>query len=216
MRDTATCLTVPAPFNRSSCAAALTIMVLLLTACVTETTTTPTMKINEAAVISVADPNVTVAAGSSFAWLPEAVRFYDDERLDKAPIKALIESEIVKNIKDKGMVFVDSVTGSKYAIAYTAALESSLDDSAIVRRFGLSPGMTQVPQGDVEVEKGSLIVYVFDNRSGDIIWRSAAQVEVSFDMPIAQRKQRVVRVVAEMFQAFPTQQRQQDRSSTVQ
>ena len=36
-----------------------------------------------------------------------------------------------------------------------AALESSLDDTAIIRNFGLLPGNTQVPKGDANVEKGS-------------------------------------------------------------
>jgi Domain of unknown function (DUF4136) len=180
--------------------------------CVTETIESPSIKFNETAVISVGDPNASVVAGSTFAWLPEAVRFYDDERLDNAPIKLLIETEIVKNLKNIDMVFVESKNGAKYAIAYTAALESSLDDAAIIRRFGLLPGMAQVPQGDANVEKGSLIIYVFENRTGDIIWRSAAQIGVKFDLPIEQRKERVIRVVAEMFQTFPTAVRGQIRA----
>ena len=187
---------------------------LLAVSCVTETIESPSMKFDEAAVISVGDPNASVAAGSTFAWLPEAIRFYDDKRLDNAPIKSLIESEIVSNVRDKDMVFVESISGSKYAIAYTAALESSLDDTAIIRRFGLLPGMAQVPQDDNNMEKGSLIVYVFENRTGDIIWRSAAQVGVEFDMPVEQRKQRVVRIIAEMFQTFPTKVKQQDKESS--
>ncbi len=178
---------------------------LLTTSCVTETVESPAMKFDGAAVISVGDPNVSVAPGSTFAWLSEAVRFYDDERLDSAPLKSLIESEIVNNIKQKQMVFVDSVNGATYEIAYTAALESSLDDSVIIRRFGLLPGMSQTPKDDANVEKGSLIVYVFEKKSGSIIWRSAAQVSVAFDMPMDKRKERVIRVVAEMFQTFPVQ-----------
>ncbi len=179
---------------------------LLTTSCVTETVESPSMKFDGAAVISVGDPNVSVAPGSTFAWLSEAVRFYDDERLDSAPLKSLIESEIVNNIKQKQMVFVDSVNGATYEIAYTAALESSLDDSVIIRRFGLLPGMSQTPKDDANVEKGSLIVYVFEKKSGSIIWRSAAQVSVAFDMPMDKRKERVIRVVAEMFQTFPVQE----------
>jgi len=181
--------------------------------CVTETVESPSMKFSEAAVISVGNPQASVVAGSTFAWLPEAVRFYEDERLNNAPIKPLIETEIVANLKKQGMVFVDSVNGSQYAIAYTAALESSLDDEAIIRRFGLLPGMAQVPKDDANVEKGSLIVYVFENKTGEIIWRVAAQVGVKFDMPVAERKQRVMRVVAEMFMTFPTELRAQSKTA---
>jgi len=161
------------------------------------------MRFSEAAVISVQDPGIVVKAGSTFSWLPDAVRFYEDDRLQDAPMKSLIEDEIVKNLKAKNMVFVESANGSKYTIAYTAALESSLDDNAIIRRFGLLPGNSQVPTDDANVEKGTLIIYVFDNRSDEIIWRSAAQVSVQFDTPAEQRKTRVENVVAEIFKTFP-------------
>jgi len=122
--------------------------------------------------------------------------------LQNAPVKALIEKEIVKNLIAKEMIYVDSVNGAKYAIAYTAALESSLDDSAIIRKFGLLPGNSQVPTGDDNIEKGTLIIYVFENKTSDIVWRSAAQVSVKFDMSEEERSARVQRVLAEMFQTF--------------
>jgi hypothetical protein len=176
---------------------------LAISSCVTETVESPnSMKFSDTALIAVQDPNAFVTKGSTIAWLPDAVHFYEDERLENAPVRALIEKEIVKNLLEKEMILVESVAGSKYAIAYTAALESSLDDSAIIRRFGLMPGNSQVPQDDSNIEKGSLIVYIFENSSNDVIWRSAAQVGVKFDMPAEERKQRVQRVLAEMFQTF--------------
>jgi hypothetical protein len=172
--------------------------------CVTETIeTSPGMKFSDTAIISVNDPNFSVIKGSTFAWLPEAVKFYEDKRLQNAPVKSLIENEIVNNITAKEMIFVESVNGARYAIAYTAALESSLDDTAIIRRFGLLPGNTQVPENDSNVEKGSLIIYVFDNKTNEIVWRSAAQIGVHFDMAKEERKLRVERILAEMFRTFP-------------
>lgn len=195
--------------NHLACKVTFIFVISVITAsCVTETIgTSPAMKFSDTAVISVQDPNVVVAAGSTIAWLPEAVRFYEDERLKNAPVKPLIENEIVKNLRLKEINFVDSVNGAKYSIAYTAALESSLDDTAIIRRFGLLPGNSQVPKNDSNVEKGSLIIYVFDNKTDEVIWRSAAQISVQFDMPVEQRKERVERVIAEMFQTFPGQQK---------
>lgn len=183
--------------------AGIVLVSIAAVSCVTETVDSPnSMRFSDAAVIAVQDPNISVIKGSTFAWLPEAVHFYEDERLANAPIKSLIEKEIVKNMLAKQMVMVESANGAKYAIAYTAALESSLDDSAIIRRFGLLPGNSQVPQDDSNIEKGTLIIYVFENRTNDVIWRSAAQVGVKFDTSDAERKQRVERVLAEMFQTF--------------
>lgn len=179
------------------------ILIAAVTAsCVTEVTESPGMQFPDSAIVSVQDPGVSVVKGSTIAWLPEAVRFYKDERIQGAPVKSLIEKEIIKNIIAKELIYVDSVNGAKYAVAYTAALESSLDDSAIIRNFGLLPGNAQVPKGDANIEKGTLVIYVFENRTGDVIWRSAAQVSVKFDMPMEQRKVRIERVLAEMFQLF--------------
>jgi hypothetical protein len=183
--------------------AGVVLAALAASSCVTETVESPnSMKFTDTAMIAVQDPNAFVTKGSTIAWLPDAVHFYEDERMENAPVKALIEKEIVKNLLAKEMVLVESVSGAKFAIAYTAALESSLDDTAIIRRFGLLPGNAQVPQDDANIEKGSLIVYVFDNKSNDVVWRSAAQVGVRFDMPTDERKQRVERVLAEMFKTF--------------
>ena len=176
---------------------------LVAASCVTETVDSANaMKFSNAAVVAVQDPNVFVTKGSTFAWLPEAVHFYDDKRLENAPVKALIEKEIIKNLLAREMILVESVNGAKFAIAYTAALESSLDDTAIVRRFGLSPGNSQVPKDDSNIEKGSLIIYVFENKTNDIVWRSAAQAGVAFDMTMDERKASIERVLAEMFQTF--------------
>ena len=188
------------PLCKSTC---ILFASLVIASCVTETIDSPnSMKFSDTAVIAVQDPNVFVTRGATFAWLPEAVRFYKDERLENAPIKALIEKEIIKNLLAKEVILVESVNGAKFSIAYTAALESSLDDSAIIRRFGLLPGNSQVPKNDSNIEKGSLIIYVYENKTQDIVWRSASQVSVAFDMPIDERKVRVERVMAEMFQTF--------------
>lgn len=189
--------------NPLSKLASILLVAMAATSCVTETVDSPdSMRFTDTAVISVQDPNAHVIKGSTIAWLPEAVHFYQDERLANAPVKSLIEKEIVKNVLAKEMILVESVNGAKYAIAYTAALESSLDDTAIIRRFGLLPGNSQVPQDDANIEKGTLVVYVFENSTNDVIWRSAAQASVKFDMSDDERKQRVERVLAEMFQTF--------------
>ena len=194
---------VPGFLNLSAKLVGIVLISIAAVSCVTETVDSPnSMRFSDAAVIAVQDPNIFVTKGATFAWLPEAVHFYEDERLENAPVKALIEKEIIKNMLAKEMVLVESVNGAKYAIAYTAALESSLDDTAIIRRFGLLPGNSQVPQDDSNIEKGSLIIYVFENKTNDVVWRSAAQVSVKFDMPADERKQRVERVLAEMFQTF--------------
>jgi len=176
----------------------------LVASCVTETVESPaSMKFSDTAVVSVQNPNSSILTGSTFAWLPDAVRFYKDERIEDAGIKPLIEEEIITNLRAKEMLMVESVNGARYVVGYTAALESSLNDESIISRYGLLPGNSQIPQGDANVEKGSLIIYVFNRKNDEVIWRSAAQVGVKFDTKLSQRKERIQRVIAEMFQTLP-------------
>ena len=178
---------------------------LVLSSCVTETVDNAP-RFAEAAVVSVQSPSVRIAAGSRVAWHPDAVSFIADKRLGDTRLKSLIEQEIQANLKQKGLVVVDKAGGARYTIAYTAALESALDDDTIIRRYGLLPGNTQIPDDDASVEKGSLIIYMFENMMGGVIWRSAAQAGVHFDMSDEERAQRVAAVITAMFQSLPVEQ----------
>ncbi len=182
---------------------ALIFTVLITASCVTETIDSPdSMRIANTSIVSVQDPSNVVSRGNTFAWQPDAVYFYKDDRFANAPIKTLIEEQIIENMLSKGLAQVGSVNTARFTIAYTAALESVLDDNTIIRRFGLLPGHAQVPPGDANLEKGTLIVYLFDNKTNDIVWRSAAQGSVKFNAPTNERKKNIQRILAEMFQTF--------------
>ena len=184
--------------------ASIVVGALLMASCIMETVESPSsVRFSDTTVVSVQNSNSSILVGSTFAWLPDAVHFYKDERIQDAKIKPLIQEEIINNLRSKKMLLVESVNGASYAIGFTAALESSLNDESIIRRYGLLPGNSQIPQDDANVEKGSLIIYVFNTRTDGIVWRSAAQVGVKFDMELAKRKQQIKRVVAEMFQTLP-------------
>lgn len=182
----------------------ISLLAFFLTACVSEpAANTPGMRFSDAAVISVQSPDVKFNKGSSFAWLPDAIKYYPDKRLQDVPVQSMLEKEIMANLRAKGMKIVASIAQAQYSIAYTAALTSSLDDKAIIRQFGLLPGNARIPTNDRSIEKGSLIIYVFDHKTHNMVWRSAAQMGVKFNTPPAQRKKRIQQVVAEMFMTFP-------------
>ena len=175
---------------------------MLLSACVT--VDDPEQKaIMTPAIISVSTPDADIPKGSSFAWMSKAVNLYKDERLDTSTVQYQIELNIKKNLMDMGFSFVDVESSADYTIAYTAALESALDDDAILRRFGLLPGNMRTPKGNSRYEKGTLVIYAFDS-AGDVIWRSAVQVAVDFSMESSERKERIERFVHDMFNSLPT------------
>jgi len=158
----------------------------------------------EPSIISVSTPGTKIPQGASFAWLPKAIGLYKDERLDSTTIQYLIEKNIKTSLAGMGFRFVGSETAVDYTIAYTAALESSLDDTTILRRYGLVPGNMRIPQGDPMYEKGTLLIYVLDNNTGDVIWRSAVQAAVDFSLDNEERKKKIEPIIRDMFRSLPT------------
>ena len=155
-------------FGKPGCLRVVFLMLasLMMSACVTTEDQAQQAGVKiDPSFLAVSMPGVKIVQGASFAWLPKEINLYKDERLDSTTIQYLVEKNIKSNLADMGFRFVESESVADYTIAYTAALESSLDDTAILRRFGLVPGNMRTPQGDPMYEKGTLLIYVFDNLS---------------------------------------------------
>ena len=135
--------------------------------------------------------------------MPSAINLYRDERLDSTTIQYLVEKSIKATLVDMGYRFVEFESAADYRIAYTAALESSLDDTAILRRYGLVPGNMNIPEDNPVYEKGTLLIYTFDSRTGDMIWRSAVQAAVDFTLDKDERKARIEPISRDMFRTMP-------------
>jgi len=155
-------------------------------------------------IIAVSTPGTKIPQGASFAWLPKAINLYKDERLDSSTIQYLVEKNIKSNLASMGFKFVEPDASADYTIAYTAALESSLDDTAILRRFGLVPGNMRIPDDNPMYEKGTLLIYAFDNKTGEVIWRSAVQAAVDFSLDKQERDERIEPIIRDMFRSLPT------------
>lgn len=195
-------------YMRSSmqCAMLPVVTALSVVGCVTQQETMDMAIRVESSIVAVATPGVTIPQKASFAWLPAAVNVYKDQRLDSDSIQYQIEHDITRNLNRRGYSFIDVVTQADYTIAYTAALESALSDDELLHRFGMSPGSMRIPVGDGVYEKGSLVIYVFDNRDNDMVWRTAAQTAVDFDIQIDERKARIESLVDNMFLSFPSRE----------
>ena len=181
------------------------IAAIVLSACTTGGDQYPQAGIAvEPSIIAVSTPGIKIPQGASFAWLSSAINLYKDERLDSSTIQYLIEKNIRANLDSMGYAFVETESAANYKIAYTAALESSLDDSAILRRYGLVPGNMSIPENNPSYEKGTLLIYVFHNSTGDVIWRSAVQAAVYFSLDEDERKQRIEPIIRDMFRTMPS------------
>jgi len=183
----------------------LVLAAVMMTACTTTENQVQQGGIKiEPAIIAVSTPGTKISQGARFAWLTKAINLYKDERLDSTTIQHLVEKNIRSNLEDMGFQLVESESAADYTIAYTAALESSLDDTTILRRFGLVPGNMRIPDDNPMFEKGTLLIYVFDNRSDEVIWRSAVQAAVDFTLDQKEREERIEPIIQDMFRSLPT------------
>lgn len=158
----------------------------------------------EPSIIAVSTRGAEIPQGASFAWMSNAISLYKDERLDSTTYQYLIEKNIKFNLAEMGFRFVESESAADYTIAYTAALESSLDDATILRRFGLVPGNMRIPDDNPMYEKGTLLIYAFDNSKGELIWRSAVQAAVDFSLTKQERNERIEPIIRDMLHSLPT------------
>lgn len=118
-------------------------------------------------------------------------------------MKGMIESAITRELNSKGLTLMLDTSGATYLLAYTAAMESSLDDRTILLRYGLLPGDDLSMPATSNYNKGTLIIYLVDARARRPVWKSAIQAEVDFEVDKYTRAQRVQSAVQKMLSTLP-------------
>ncbi len=191
--------------SRSHTIPCLSILLLatILSACTTETKTSSRFSPMAPAVLSVSEPGAKIPAQARFAWLPESLEFHADPRFQGAEIDSMVEDAIRQSIQRRHYRMQDNPAGADYLLAYVAALENDLDDNTILQRFGIVPGITANTTNSEQQEKGTLIIYIVDARTGKNVWRSALQIMVTLKMDNAVRQPRINAAVESMFATLP-------------
>lgn len=156
----------------------------------------------ETVIVSRSSRNFAVTPNARFSWLLANVN--DDPRLPGSQIKSLIVQSIQEAMLARGLAIESSgkLPLADYYIAFTAALESSLDDATILKRHGIVPGYPS-QAGSSKHEKGTLLIHVIDARTRQTVWQSAAQGAVDFSISEELRKRRIQVLVSQMIEGLP-------------
>jgi len=184
------------------CLSAL-LLAIFLSGCTTETTVSSRFSPMAPAVLSVSEPGTKIPTQARFAWLPESLEFHADPRFQGAKIDSMVEEAIRQSLARRNYLMQDNTAGADYLLAYVAALENDLDDKTIMQRFGIVPGITASAADSQQMEKGTLVIYAVDTRTGRRIWRSALQIMVTLKMDDATRQPRIDAAVESMFATLP-------------
>jgi len=138
--------------------------------------------------------------GQHFAWLPGAERYFDDPRIKDQTIKPMLENIIQQTLINSGYQFTQSPQQADFLVGYLVALESELDDQAIAKLYGNTPGLPL--QSTEDYEKGTLVVDIVDGVTKHSVWRGALQAAVTFDVEHSLRQQRVKSAVETLLNNF--------------
>jgi hypothetical protein len=166
--------------------------IALLDACSSNTTRQNTAPIIKPVSVQIRYDNQIIPADSLFSWSPGLTGMYLDARLNHTNMDELLKKGIVNALIEKGYRFTENASETEYTIAYTAALESALSDDEVLGAFGVQPGLVVSKDLAQNVEKGTLVIDVINQKTGRLHWRSSGQTLAKLEqMPQQQRQQRI-------------------------
>lgn len=165
---------------------------MLLSACSTNKTQGNVVPVNRPTTVQVRYETQAIPVGALFGWLPGLTGMYQDDRLNHTNMDQLLKKGIVSALIEKGYRFTENASGADYTVAYTAALESALSDDEVLQTFGVQPGLVVRKNSTQNVEKGTLVIDVTNQKTGRMHWRSSGQALAKLEqMPEQQRQQRI-------------------------
>ena len=141
--------------------------------------------------------DILIPEGTLFSWSPNLKGVYPDSRLANVNMDKLLKNGLEDALIKKGYQFTDNAVNASYTMNYTAALKSDLSDDEVLQIFGAQPGLVSRGELDQKVEKGTLIVDVINQKTGQLHWRSVGQALAILDeISQQQREQRVKQFVS--------------------
>jgi hypothetical protein len=152
-------------------------------------------------------PRADMSRYETWDWLSPLV---DDEALDKQQIeegvRLAIDSSVDVRMKDREYRRV--VSSPDMVVNYHVAGQDI--DAAYIRQMydgKYAPRYRKNfdgPRGSRDSwDEGSIIIFIFDAATGDLVWQSSATAEVTGDAPLERRVERLDKAIKVMFTSFP-------------
>lgn len=153
---------------------------------------------NQLVVSSVRDMPVKFPQASLFSLSPKYVKEATFHEAKSQAAYQMYTNAIVADLQKHGFVNTASATQADFHVGFGIALSQDLSEDAINKTFGISPGLPE----QESLKKGSFLVYIEDNKTGERVWRGIAQGFAHDEFTPAQRKQRAEQVVSIVMKQF--------------
>ncbi|NTS78557.1 DUF4136 domain-containing protein [Catenovulum sp. SM1970] len=174
----------------------LILSIFMLSACVQVTEQSSTMS-DPLMVTGTHDINASYPKGAKFIITPKYIN--ESTKNTHKRIYQSYAQSIQTNLENAGYQVVTSTQSvPDFRVLFALALEKELSDSVISDKFGITPGL----HTSNDQEKGSFLIAVENTRTGERLWRGAAQGLVHQEYNMQQRQQRTKQVVEQVLTQF--------------
>lgn len=140
--------------------------------------------------------------GMSFYW-GERV-FLDAPRFAKANVEAKIESEVISQLLEKGLVFEETGESVQLLVSYAVYLGDYIRPDEVPKLYSDEPLLKEIGPESESFEKGKFSLEIRDAASKQIVWRNAIEGFASIETETTLRDRRIVVLVRDLlFSTFP-------------
>jgi hypothetical protein len=126
------------------------------------------------------------------------------EDIDLAAVDARIRSALEAELKQKGFTY--SSESPDVLVSYAAAIDAAISGSdfneAYAEEFPIAAPDLKIRQ-DMNYHQGALIVDFVDRKSRKLLWRGAVMANVSMDVSVREKEQRVRHATRILLGHFP-------------
>jgi hypothetical protein len=162
-------------------------------------------------------PTADYPPSPTYAVVPERSSITDDASLNHREVKEGLERLIREALKKKGLAETDANAADLH-VAYHGVIKEKFgplgvsrdddDPNAVeVRRDSDCSSAQSDDQSQLATER-ALVLEFFEARSGELIWRAAAQAALVSGVPYAEKERRTRDAIAAMLATYPPPKKQ--------
>jgi len=141
----------------------------------------------QVSVTAIDGPGSPLPSSGTWSWMSGSGVSLHNPAVDSGFVEAVIRDAIEVELAERGWTRGSS-SGSDMFVGYVAALSEEMSDSDLIRRFGLSPGLSSA---GIRHGKGSLVLLVSTPGNSAPAWRGVAQALADLELSNEVREQRV-------------------------
>jgi len=150
-------------------------------------------------VTAIDGPGSPLPSSGTWSWMPGSGVSLHNPDVDSGFVEAVIRDAIEAELEKRGWNRGSSGSSDMF-VGYVAALSEEMSDVDLVRRFGLSPGLSSA---GVRHGKGSLVILVSRPGNSALAWRGVAQALADLELSDETREQRVRGAVNVLVSSIP-------------